>query len=61
MKKIVFVLIVSLIAFFSCKKDSINTEKVNESPRNVERLIDLLTKPDIRLFAGCNSCHLISF
>jgi len=39
MNKIVIVLIVSLIAFFSCKKDSINTEKMDESPRNVERLI----------------------
>lgn len=53
MNKIVFVLIVSLITFFSCKKDSINTEKVNESPRNVEKLIlDFKAKLDATLKDG---------
>ena len=53
MNKIVIVLIVSLIAFFSCKKDSINTEKVNESTRNVEKLIlDFKAKLDATLKDG---------
>jgi hypothetical protein len=42
-----------LIIFTSCKKDSINTEPVNEPPRNVERLIlDFKDKLDATLKEG---------
>lgn len=53
MKKILFLFVVGLIAFFSCKKESINTEIVNETPRYVEKLIlDFKAKLDATLKEG---------
>lgn len=53
MKSQIFISLMVFTFFFSCKKDSINTEKVNESPCNVERLIlDFKAKLDATLKDG---------
>jgi hypothetical protein len=53
MKSQIFLSLLVFTFFFSCKKDSINTETVNESPRNVERLIlDFKARLDATLKEG---------
>jgi hypothetical protein len=53
MKSQIFISLMVFTFFFSCKKDSINTEKVNESTRNVEKLIlDFKAKLDATLKDG---------
>ncbi len=53
MKSQIFISLVVFTFFFSCKKDSINTEKAVESSRNVEGLIlDFKAKLDATLKEG---------